>query len=71
VLTITNGLWTQPDVVSIINEKYLDHINKTYNAQVMILPNESPESAVNNWVKRVTQGKIQKIVGEFFPVHLS
>ena len=73
VLTLSNGIWTREDFEDKINEKYLTHLNSTYNAQVLTLPRSSPEIKVNEWVKNVTKGKIEKIVSKYlapFTVHI-
>ena len=66
VLTLSNGIWTQEEFEDKINENYLTHLNSTYNAQVLTLPRISPEIKVNEWVKNVTKGKIEKIVSKYF-----
>lgn len=64
VLALSNGIWTQEEFESKIDKKYLKHLNTTYNAQVLSLPKVSPEVKVNEWVKNVTKGKIEKIVSK-------
>jgi hypothetical protein len=42
----------------------LEYIATYYKAQILTLPEKNADVIVNDWVKKATEGKIEKIVGE-------
>ena len=64
VLTVANGLWIQ-NSTSLIDEKFVDLVTTSYNADVFELKrNKDSTGEINEWVKKSTKGLIQKIAGE-------
>ena len=58
-------MWTTPKYFSKINDEYKNKIENLYDANFNKFTAQNPEKAVNEWVKEVTKGKIDKIVGEY------
>ena len=64
-LQFGNRLWTSEKHFQKIEEDYKNTIKETYDAEFDILSDTSPEKPINDWVKNITQGKIDQIVGKF------
>ena len=64
-LAIGNKLWTTKNNFQKMNSGYMEKINGIYGASFEELEDKNPEVAINNWVKKITRGKIEKIVGNF------
>ena len=64
LLTFGNRIWTSKANYGRISGKFLESTSANYNAEVETLHTIKPERAVNDWVKQVTKGKIEKIVGK-------
>ena len=60
-----NQLWTTPRYFSKIDEGYKCKIEQLYGSEFSKLVAKNPEKEVNDWVKEVTQGKTDKIIGKF------
>ena len=69
-LQFGNRLWTSEKYFPKIEEEYKNNIKKNYDAEFDKLSAVSPEKAINDWVKNITQGKIDQIVGKFSSSHL-
>ena len=49
-----------------VSTGYLEKIDELYDATLRPFADEDPEGEINNWVKDLTKGKIDKIVGKIF-----
>jgi len=66
-LKFGNRMWTTPRYFPKINEDYKSKLENLYGAQFAKFAANNPEKEVNDWVKEVTQGKIDKIVDSVSP----
>ena len=64
-LAIGNRLWTTKNNFEKMNSGYMEKISGIYEAGFEQLEDKNPEVAINNWVEKITKGKIDKIVGNF------
>ncbi|MGI0490427.1 serpin family protein [Alkalinema pantanalense CENA528] len=66
-LTIANSLWAKQGIS--FNNEFLSRNQKFYQAKVSSLNFADPKSpqVINNWVKRNTNGRIEKIVDRLNP----
>ena len=58
-------MWTTPRYFPKIDDEYKSKLENLYGAKFAKFAAKNPEKEVNDWVKEVTQGKIDKIVGKF------
>jgi len=59
-----NKIWTSYDD-SDIEETFQDKIMDLYGAEIDKFAEENPENEINDWVKEMTNGKIDKIIGKY------
>ena len=64
-LAIGNRLWMTKNNFQKMNSGYMEKINGIYAAGFDDLDDKNPAVEINNWVKKITKGKIEKIVGNF------
>ena len=64
-LKFGNRMWTTPRYFPKIDGDYKSKLENLYGAKFAKFAANNPEKEVNDWVKEVTQGKIDKIVGKF------
>ena len=64
-LKFGNRMWTTPRYFPKIDDEYKSKLENLYGAKFAKFAANNPEKEVNDWVKEVTQGKIDKIVGKF------
>lgn len=58
-----NSAWVRSN----IKDDYLQHVSKTYGAEAFPLPQPDPAD-INAWVKRKTNGRIEKLFEELHPL---
>ena len=63
-LKFGNRMWTTPRYFPKIDDDYKSKLENLYGAEFAKFAANNPEKEVNDWVKEVTQGKIDKIVGK-------
>ena len=63
-LKFGNRMWTTPRYFPKIDDEYKSKLENLYGAKFAKFAANNPEKEVNDWVKEVTQGKIDKIVGK-------
>ena len=63
-LKFGNRMWTTPRYFPKIDGAYKSKLENLYGAKFAKFAAKNPEKEVNDWVKEVTQGKIDKIVGK-------
>jgi len=66
-LKFGNRMWTTPRYFPKIDGDYKSKLENLYGAQFAKFAANNPEKEVNDWVKEVTQGKIDKIVDSVSP----
>lgn len=66
-LKFGNRMWTTPRYFPKIDDDYKSKLEDLYGAQFAKFAAKNPEKEVNDWVKEVTQGKIDKIVDSVSP----
>lgn len=66
-LKFGNRMWTTPRYFPKIDDVYKSKLEDLYGAQFAKFAAKNPEKEVNDWVKEVTQGKIDKIVDSVSP----
>ena len=64
-LKFGNRMWTTPRYFPKIDDEYKSKLENLYGAEFAKFAANNPEKEVNDWVKEVTQGKIDKIVGKY------
>ena len=64
ILNFGNKFWTTQKYFKKIRGQYLEKISALYDADFSLIATKSPEKEINEWVKKQTNGKIDKIVGE-------
>ena len=53
-----------------ISTKYLKKIDKVYDATLRPFADENPDKEINDWIKKLTKGKIKEMAGKNLnPVH--
>ena len=67
ILTFGNRLWTARTYFNKMEQNYLRKIKDLYDADMKFFAKENPENWVNDWVKRKTNSRINKIIGTVFP----
>ena len=63
ILSFGNRLWTTRKFFNKMEQNYLRKIKDLYDADMKIFAKENPEKYINDWVKRKTKGRINKIIG--------
>lgn len=66
-LKFGNKMWTTPRYFPKIDDEYKSKLENLYGAKFAKFAAKNPEKEVNDWVKEVTQGKIDKIVDSVSP----
>jgi len=66
-LKFGNRMWTTPRYFPKIDDDYKSKLENLYGAEFAKFAANNPEKEVNDWVKEVTQGKIDKIVDSVSP----
>ena len=64
-ITFGNRLWTTPRYFSKIEEGYKCKIRYSFGSEFTKLIARNPENEVNDWLKEVTEGKTDKVIGKF------
>ena len=64
-IKLGNGLWTTPRYFSKIEEGYKCKIRHSFGSEFAKLIARNPENEVNDWLKEVTEGKTNKVIGKF------
>jgi len=59
-----NKVWTTKEFFSRLNNTYLQALDKNYKTGFSFLEDEEPEKAVNEWISKVTNRKINKLYDE-------
>ena len=67
ILSFGNWLWTARKYFNLIEQDYLREIKDLYDADMKFFAKENPENWINDWVKRKTNSRINKIIGTVFP----
>ena len=65
ILNFGNKFWTTQKYFKKIRGQYLEKISALYDADFSLIAAKNPEKEINEWVKKQTNGKIDKIVGKF------
>lgn len=63
ILSFGNRLWTTKKYLSKMEQNYLRKIKDLYDADMKFFARENPENYINDWVKKKTNGRINKIIG--------
>ena len=64
VLDFGNSIWIARDKFDELKDSYREKVSGIYDASIRGFREEDPEGAINDWVKEVTRGKIEKIAGD-------
>ena len=64
ILNFGNKFWTTQKYFKKIRGQYLEKISALYDADFSLIAAKSPEKEINEWVKKQTNGKIDKIIGK-------
>ena len=65
ILSFGNRLWTTRKYFNKMEQNYLRKIKELYDADMKSFAKENPETYINNWVRRKTNGRINKIIGNY------
>ena len=65
ILSFGNRLWTTRKYFNKMEQNYLRKIKELYDADMKFFAKENPETYINNWVRRKTNGRINKIIGNY------
>ena len=63
ILCFGNRLWTTKKYLSKMEQNYLWKIKDLYDADMEFFARDNPENYINDWVKKKTNGRITKIIG--------
>ena len=63
ILSFGNRLWTTRKYFNKMEQNYLRKIKDLYDADMKFFAKENPENYINDWVKKKTKGRINKIIG--------
>ena len=63
ILSFGNRLWTTRKYFNKMEQNYLRKIKDLYDADMKFFARENPENYINDWVKKKTNGRINKIIG--------
>ena len=66
VLDFGNSIWIARDKFDELKDSYREKVSGIYEASIRGFREEDPEGAINDWVKEVTRGKIEKIAGNHY-----
>ena len=66
VLDFGNSIWIARDKFDELKDSYREKVSGIYDASIRGFREEDPEGAINDWVKEVTRGKIEKIAGNHY-----
>merc|ERR1711971_244308 len=69
-LKFGNRMWTTPRYYSKVLPSYKKTISKFYNATFSKLPVKNGEVEVNDWVSKITKGKITNLDGKREPIRM-
>ena len=64
VLSFANKFWTSQKYFTKIRGQYIEKISSLYDASISVIKKQNPEKEINDWVKKQTKGKIDKIIGK-------
>lgn len=70
ILSFGNRLWTTRKYFNKMEQNYLRKIKDLYDADMKFFAKENPENYINDWVKRKTNGRINKIIGNYLCLKL-
>ena len=65
ILSFGNRLWTTRKYFNKMEQNYLRKIKDLYDADMKFFAKENPENYINDWVKKKTNGRINKIIGNY------
>lgn len=68
ILSFGNRLWTTRKYFNKMEQNYLRKIKDLYDADMKFFAKENPENYINDWVKRKTKGRINKIIGNYIRI---
>lgn len=64
VLSFGTRCWTPKNYFQKISNQFLQKVTDLYDVSVNVLQDQRPEIEINDWVRKQTKGKIDKIIGK-------
>ena len=63
-LEYENRMYTHKKHFDRISTEYLKKIDEVYDASLRPFADENPDKEINDWIKKLTKGKIKKFAGK-------
>ena len=63
-LDYENRIYTNKKYFDRISTKYIKKIDEVYDASLRPFADKQPDKEINDWIKKLTKGKIKNIVGK-------
>ena len=63
-LDYENRIYTNKKYFDRISTKYIKKIDEVYGASLRPFADKQPDKEINDWIKKLTKGKIKNIVGK-------
>ena len=64
LLQFGNTLWTSDKYYNKTGGRFLEKVSSIYAAELRLLQKDNPQNEINQWVRDLTKGKIDGIIGE-------